>query len=47
MQMNFGKLVANTLDGKEVEAMMETNSHHDVQNCVVTNIEPHLLAKVR
>lgn len=26
--------------------MMDSNSRHDVQNCVVTNTEPALLAKV-
>uniref|UniRef100_A0A0P4W5M1 SAM-dependent MTase RsmB/NOP-type domain-containing protein n=1 Tax=Scylla olivacea TaxID=85551 RepID=A0A0P4W5M1_SCYOL len=45
MQMNSGRLVANTLHEEEVQAMMDTNSRHDVQNCVVTCIEPALLAK--
>ncbi|KAG0710309.1 putative 28S rRNA (cytosine(4447)-C(5))-methyltransferase [Chionoecetes opilio] len=47
MQMNSGKLVANTLHAKEVQAMMDSNSHHDVQNCVVTHIEPAELAKMQ
>ncbi|XP_063882756.1 26S rRNA (cytosine-C(5))-methyltransferase nsun-1-like [Scylla paramamosain] len=45
MQMNSSRLVANTLHKEEVQAMMDTNSRHDVQNCVVTCIEPALLAK--
>ncbi|XP_045116960.1 probable 28S rRNA (cytosine(4447)-C(5))-methyltransferase isoform X2 [Portunus trituberculatus] len=45
MQMNSGRLVANTLHREEVQAMRDTNTHHDVQNCVVTCIEPALLAK--
>ncbi|XP_050715213.1 26S rRNA (cytosine-C(5))-methyltransferase nsun-1-like isoform X1 [Eriocheir sinensis] len=45
MQMNSGRIVANTLQAQEVEAMMESNERHDVRNCVITNIEPSLLAK--
>lgn len=46
MQMNSGRLVANTLQAQEVQAMIHSNARHDVKNCVVTNIEPALLAKV-
>lgn len=46
MQMNSGRLVANTLQTHEVKAMIDSNTRHDVKNCVVTNIEPALLAKV-
>lgn len=46
MQMNSGKLVANTLQKDEVQAMIDSNNRQDVKNCIVTNIEPTLLAKV-
>lgn len=46
MQMNSRRIVANTLQAQEVEAMMESNACHGVGNCVVTNIEPSFLAKV-
>lgn len=46
MQMNSGRLVANTLQTDEVQAMIDSNIRHGVKNCIVTNIEPALLAKV-